>query len=220
MRLRHVLTMLASTSALALALTACAGDAAPDPAPVDATPSGGVDGTGTPVPTESGQGSSDAPAPPGADPYCDAADEGYLALTDLLDATDLKSAQTGVEDNGGDVDLMNDAADDMLAAMDRVVAAWTAAQERVGDSPWDDTSSAVPNDEAAESFTAYFEYLDAFARPEAQAAAGAATMEEYTNATITLLSAPGVAQTAAEGAGAIGTILEYTLERCGDLPST
>ena len=140
-------------------------------------------------------------------------------MTDLLDATDLKSAQTGIEDNGGDVGLMNDAGDEMIAAMDRVVAAWTAAQQRIDDSPWDDTGAAVTSTEATESFTRYFDYLDAFARPEAEAAARAATMEEYTNATVALLSGPGVAETAAKGAGAIGTILEYTLERCGDLPS-
>lgn len=209
-------------AAAALLLAACSpGQSA---GPPEGTSSPGAAAVSAPSPSQAEAAASDDPSQDSsaaaADFYCEAADDGYVAVTDLLDATDRKSAETGIDDGRGDVAAMNAAGADMLAAAQRVEEDWGAAQTRVDSEPWNDADAAVSTDAAAEAFTLYFAYLDGFAIPEARIAAESSSMEEYSVATAALLTSPGMTDTATKGAAAIGTILEYTLARCGDLPTT
>lgn len=171
---------------------------------------------GTPSPSPVRAETDETTAP--VDFYCDAADDGAIALGDLLDATDRKSAETGMDGNAGDAAAMRSAGEDMLTAMDAVVQAWSTAAERIGTDPWADADAPVTNGRAHEAYAEYFEYLDAFARPEARIAAQSATIEQYSVETAALLAEPSTIMVASEGAAALNDILGYHVARCGDVP--
>jgi hypothetical protein len=153
----------------------------------------------------------------GADAFCAPAVAGTEAQRALLDATDLKSAETGKTDNTGDVAAMNAAGDAMLAAIDDLVAQWSQAQGALSDQEWDDSAAPVSTKEADDAFSRYFVMVDAYTRPEATIAATAGSITVYDQATMQLMSDPTVTAAVADGGEAWGQLLVYIQERCGDL---
>lgn len=176
------------------------------------------DAPSTTVSAPSPTASAGATIAPGGDPYCEPALAGYEALDDLLDATDRKSEQTGVEDNGGDVAVMNAAGEEMLAANAVVRDEWTQAQAVV-DTPQAPSGEGYSTEEVTDAFAAVLDHLDAWVEPEAAIAADASSMEEYDAATVALLQDEAVVEAAARSGEGLSVVLGYTLMRCGQLPS-
>ncbi len=229
---RRCAKAVASASALVLLLTACSGGtvntAEPTPSPItsEAANDGGTaveDNTAV----EGGTAVEDNTAvePNTAEPgsslidYCVPAREGYDALGDMLDATDRKSAETGMLNDTGNVAAMNSAGEEMLTHIDAVVTHWTQAQATLADSTIHATGSAISGEDASQAFTEYFEYLDMFARPEAQIAATAGSIGDYDTAVATMLNQRAALESVLDGsvmasAQALNSIIEFTVEHC------
>lgn len=169
----------------------------------------------TPDPTVSPSASTTASA--ALDPFCAPAQAGARAMNDLLDASDRKSAQTGIEDDRGDVALMNAAGKDMQTASASVHAEWTTAQGLLLDTVVSDVDSSTTADDADAAFDDVLRYLDELVDPEADIAATAGSIAEYDMATVTLLTSHDVVSTASAGAQGLSVVLSYTLDRCGEL---
>ena len=158
------------------------------------------------------------PATASSDPYCDPADAGYVAMGELLEATDRKSTETGVEDDGGDVAAMNAAGEAMLVASAQVRDAWTEARAQLdaADAP---TSEGYSAEDADDAFQGVLDHLDAWVDPEAQIAAESASIAEYDAAVVALLTDEATVEAASRGGEGLSVVLGYTIERCGDLPA-
>lgn len=182
----------------------------------------------SPAASDAPSTTASAPAPPpgaevsitpGGDPFCGPALAGYEALDTLLDATYRKSEQTGVEDNGGDVAVMNAAGAEMLAASAVVSAEWSQAQALV-DSPEAPSVQGYSAEDATDGFQSVLDRLDAWVDPEAAIAANASSMEEYDAARVALLQDEAVVETASRSGEGLSVVLGYTLMRCGAVPET
>ena len=219
--------LLASTVIAVIVLAACSSTEpspadpeadAPTAAAATARGDGGSAETSTPGPSATGSADEPEPVELGADPYCGPAHDGYTAMSDLLDATDRASAETGVEDDGGDVAAMNAAGQDALAASARVRDAWTDARALL-DSSGSPTTAGYSADDADEAFQGVLDHLDAWVDPEAEIAAQSSSIAEYDTAVLALLADEAAIEAASRGGEGLGVVLGYTVERCGDLPA-
>lgn len=199
---------------IVLVTTLLAACSSPDPERSPATTDAPSTTASAPAPTAS----AGATIAPGSDPYCEPALAGYEAMATLLDATDRKSEQTGVEDNGGDVAVMNAAGEEMLAASAVVRDEWSQAQAQV-DLPEAPSGEGYSAEDATVGFQGVLDHLDTWVDPEAVIAAHASSMEEYDAATVALLEDEAVVEAASRGGEGLSVVLGYTLMRCGDLPA-
>ncbi|WP_062076372.1 hypothetical protein [Demequina globuliformis] len=174
-----------------------------------------------PEPSVPGEGTAEAGAGDvgsiTTDPYCAPALAGAEAMGALLDATDRKSTETGMADDGGSVSAMNEAGADMRAAADTVATQWTQAARLVEDAAAP-TNSSPTAAEATAAFDDVSTYLTDWVNPEATIAAESSSIADYDTATAELLMRPGVTAAAAAGGAGLSVVLSYTLERCGELP--
>ncbi|GIG54378.1 hypothetical protein [Demequina activiva] len=218
--------LLTATLIAAALLVACS---APDPAPPSPSTTGSpTPGASADAPTgatsaasASPDATSDAQPDPieaGIDPYCGPAQDGYVAMGELLDATDRKSAETGVEDDGGDVAAMNAAGEEILAASARVRAEWTQARALL-ESDGSPVTEGYSAQEAGEGFQHVLDHLDAWVDPEARIAAESSSIAQYDAGVLALLADERAIDAAASGGEGLSVVLGYTIERCGDLPA-
>ncbi|WP_084076668.1 hypothetical protein [Demequina sp. NBRC 110057] len=209
-----------AVAGLALALAACSGGDTPDDAVSGAAENASASASADPTDgggTAAGDASSDAA---GTDPYCDAAQQGYLAQVDLLEASDRSSVQTSAEDGAGSVELANAAGAAMVEAIDAIDDTWGAARDRLASSSWVGGDDSVSDEQAAAAFEDFLDYVDALARPEAELLASMETLADYQEGMAALMDEPGVSDSAQAGAAAVSTIVSYTVARCGDLPES
>ncbi|WP_084040185.1 hypothetical protein [Demequina sp. NBRC 110053] len=160
-------------------------------------------------------GGSDVAA--GSDLFCAPAQAGITSTKELLDATDRKSEQTGIEDDGGDVALMNAAGEDMLAHAADAQAEWAEARGLLDAPGWVESSAPLTTAEVEAALDEYESYMEAWVVPEARIAAESSSIAQYDQATLALLGAPDVIDAAAAGGEALGTLLGYTGLRCGEI---
>lgn len=182
-----------------------------------ATDAGGDDTDESANDADSGASTDASAAHVDLDLYCGPALDGAAAMGDMLDATDRKSSETGIENDAGDVAAMNAAADDILAAADAVETHWSEAADHVESASAPELPDFDPADVVA-AFEDITTYLEAWVRPEAQLAASAGSIAEYDTGTVALLSDASATTAAALGGEGMSVVLTYTLERCGELP--
>lgn len=156
----------------------------------------------------------------GTDPYCESARDGYEAQLALLDAAAAKSIETGAGEGAGSLELARTAGAAMVDAIDTLVASWNEARAALTESPRDDTDATVSTAAADGAFGDFLAYVDLYARPEATLVASMNSLDEYNEGMLALMDAPGAADSVAVGAVALGHIVSYTRERCGDLGDT
>ncbi|WP_084104107.1 hypothetical protein [Demequina sp. NBRC 110056] len=211
--------------ALLAGCSADADDASPDPS---SSPAATTTPASASASTDPSDGTSDSPdssdtsdasdsadgATAGADLYCEPAQAGITSTQALFEATDRKSTQTGIEDDGGDVGLMNAAGEEMLVHAEDAMAHWNDAREHLESPAWDDASYPVSADEVDAAIEDYDAHMVTWVIPEAEIAASAGTIAEYDQATVALLADPEVIAAAQNGGEALGTMLGYTAERC------
>ncbi|WP_061960310.1 hypothetical protein [Demequina flava] len=184
------------------------------------TEDGGIEGDAESGADESGNDSGSEPddaMAAGIDPYCEPALAGAKAMGDLLDATDRKSAQTGVDGDGGSVAEMNAAGTEMLAASAIVADQWSEAAGAL-ENPAAPTTPDFASADVEAALTDIETYLTEWVNPEAEIAASAGSIAEYDQATVALLSDASVVEAASAGGEGLSVVLPYTLERCGELP--
>ncbi|WP_084130758.1 hypothetical protein [Demequina sp. NBRC 110055] len=222
--MRSSIAVTATSVGLVLALAGCAGgdadpasSGAPSPRAGDAEAAPTASATASASATSgTSQTSPDAIAG-GIDPYCEAARDGYAAQIALLEATDAKSIETGIEDDAGSIDVVNAAGARMLEAIATLEEEWGAAHDRIDSVAWDDAAASVTTAQADQAFVDLFAYIDVYARPEAEIVASVGSIAEYDEAMVTLLAQPGAAESIGSGAAAVSHIVAYTRARCGDL---
>jgi len=194
--------------------------------PASDEPVNGVTDAAAEAPSDAGEevaGASREPSVDGDDGtdaeglFCVSAEAGAQAVRALLDATDLKSAETGKEDDSGDVGVMNSQGAIMVASIAEATGHWREAQSALDSGSWDDAGADVSTAAVDAAVTDYLAYLDGFALAEAELAASAGSIAEYDAGMVAVLTDADSLETAVAGAAALGDILLYAQDRCGVL---
>lgn len=201
-------------------LSACSSSGEDEPSSTGSPEASGTLAPGsTATPSTSVAPGDDSSVDAGADAFCGPALEGARSEQQLLEATDRKSSETGVADDGGSVEGMNAAGEDMVRLVGEVETSWGEADALLATTTWDDSAAQVSTADVDGAFDDFAEYLEVWALPEAQIAADAASIAEYDAAAVELLATAASTEMAAKGGTALGQILVYTQERCGLLES-